>query len=348
MLNYLIGKYKNIKRQSFLQQPLTYQNKYAIIGTGQHNTTNIYPCLWHLGVPVQLIYSPNIKNAENAAIRWPDCKSTNDLSVVLKDTDITAVIVCTEAKYHTGIVKILLENNKHVFVEKPIGYSREDLASVIAAQGENICQAGLQREFSPFTQLTKKLIANTYHYNYKFHTGAYPEGDAIYEVFIHPIAHITDLFGEGHVEHISAQKNGSGFYYAIILNHGPIKGIIELSTSHSWRRVTDEITINTSSRIINLNYPNKLSSIQKQADLFNIPLEKIWKQPLEEIIHLESSTFNPIDKLSSHYLHGFYPELEHFTALIEKKNKNSPGNLNKLIPVYNILDQMKQARSALS
>ncbi|MHA1793385.1 MAG: Gfo/Idh/MocA family protein [Promethearchaeota archaeon] len=57
-------------------------------------------------------------------------KSCDDL---IQDPDIDVILITTENKYHSEIAIKAMENNKHVFVEKPIAVSLEDAQAMVDA-----------------------------------------------------------------------------------------------------------------------------------------------------------------------------------------------------------------------
>lgn len=56
-----------------------------------------------------------------------------DLKTVLADPEIKAVVVCSETDRHEQLVLPTVEAKKHVFVEKPLGFTAKDAVSMAAA-----------------------------------------------------------------------------------------------------------------------------------------------------------------------------------------------------------------------
>jgi len=340
MPGYLLKRYKSIQQQSFLQQPARYRHAYAIVGTGKHGFTNLYPCIWHLGLPVKAIYSASLANATAAATRWNNCAGTNDINTILNDPGIKGVIVAIPPARQAAMTRQLLGAGKQVFVEKPVGLSVTELKEVLAAQKDNICQVGLQRRFAPVTDILRKQCRDATSYNYRFLLGAYPEGNCVYDLFIHPLDFVAQVFGTPVMEHVAIQKNSAGMTCFITLSHGAIRGSIELSTHYSWQHPVDEIVVNTKSKIITARYPGHVSAIVKPARVFNIPLEKVFPRPQQKEIYLEN-TFIPSADMNSLHLQGFYPQLKYFAGSVENNRRGKLSSLESLLPVYEILDRLK-------
>lgn len=69
---------------------------------------------------------------EWARERYPDLGLTPDLDVVLRDPEVTAVVVATEVVTHHAIAKAALKAGKHVFVEKPLAHSTKEARDLAA------------------------------------------------------------------------------------------------------------------------------------------------------------------------------------------------------------------------
>jgi predicted dehydrogenase len=84
----------------------------------------------------------------------------SDFHIVLKRSDIDAVIVCTPTPTHTEIVLAAIEAGKHVFVEKPMTMSSsEDEIIIKAAEKHGVkLMVGYQMRFLPNHQKAKEIV----------------------------------------------------------------------------------------------------------------------------------------------------------------------------------------------
>jgi len=336
-----LQRYRNQKKNRFLEKKAAYKHQYGIIGTGSHNIINLYPCLWFLGVPIKIICSGNEKNAILAAQRWIDCKGTNNIEDIINDESIKGVFVATPPHLQAGITARLLNAGKNVFVEKPVGFSMEELQKVIACERHGtICQVGLQRRFAPITKKLQKALGQTMSYDYHFLIGAYPEGDVLYDVFIHPIDFAISLFGSATIIHADKIEKSGTITYHLLLDHQNVRGSIKLSTSYSWQCPTDELVVNTSTKILKASYPYCLTSQSKPKTFLNMPIEKVLPKPLEKSI-LMNSSFLPVAENNSLNAMGFYPQLEHFIKGVEEGKIDPTCSLKSLLPTYTVLETLK-------
>lgn len=74
--------------------------------------------------------------------------------------DLNAVVICTPTTTHSKIAEFFLNNNKHIFVEKPLTDSLDDAIKLInLAEKKNlIVQVGLIEKYNPAFLKTKKNI----------------------------------------------------------------------------------------------------------------------------------------------------------------------------------------------
>ena len=87
---------------------------------------------------------------------------TSDLDAILKDEEITSVIVCSETVYHRELVTRAAAAGKHLFVEKPLAVSAEDADAMQAAIEDAgvLFQTGFFMRSSPQSQFLKREVAS--------------------------------------------------------------------------------------------------------------------------------------------------------------------------------------------
>jgi len=82
---------------------------------------------------------------------------------ILSDEEVRAVIITTRHNQHADQVIAALKAGKHVFVEKPLALTYEELESVVAAYevANSSVTVGFNRRFSPFIQHAKKAMGSS-------------------------------------------------------------------------------------------------------------------------------------------------------------------------------------------
>ncbi len=335
-----IERYKSYRKKKFIDLPLRYQFQYAFIGVGQHSISNLYPVIHHLGIPLKTICTTKEAHAHKMAQRFNGCSGTGRLEDILDDPAIKGVFVAANPASHFDLTGRLLAADKNVFVEKPPCLSIRELQTLISKQGIHNCQPGLQKRFSTINTLLKPFQSKARSYSYRYLTGQYPEGDPVFELFIHPVDNLVHLFGEVEAMHIHVSTKGLTYFLSITHKNG-ISGILHLSTDHSWKSPVDELEIITDSEILSASYPFKLFSIHKSPTIMHIPFDKIFKGPVVQKIYLDNKGFVPTDTNNSIAMQGFSGEIARFVQMTEGQQKDSLHDLTSLSETYKILEQIK-------
>ena len=84
-------------------------------------------------------------------------KASTDIEQALDDT-VDSVVIATQHNLHASQTVKALETGKHVFVEKPLALTHEEIDKIQASQKESksMVMVGYNRRFSPHIQKIKK------------------------------------------------------------------------------------------------------------------------------------------------------------------------------------------------
>jgi len=87
---------------------------------------------------------------------------TNDIDAILKDPEITSVVICTETSLHADIVPRAVEAGKHIFVEKPLSNSVEEsnLMQAAVEKAGVVFQTGFFQRSNPQMRFLKQEAAS--------------------------------------------------------------------------------------------------------------------------------------------------------------------------------------------
>ncbi|HTQ36429.1 MAG TPA: Gfo/Idh/MocA family oxidoreductase, partial [Steroidobacteraceae bacterium] len=128
------------------------------IGAGNYARSMLMPYFRDAtGLGLEGICTTRGANAEVLARRYGFRKATTDPAELLRDADINAIMIATRHDSHARYAAAALEAGKHVYVEKPLALSEEQLAPVVAALAARggpgpTLWIGYNRRFSPLTQ----------------------------------------------------------------------------------------------------------------------------------------------------------------------------------------------------
>ncbi len=127
------------------------------IGAGNYAKSMLMPHFPSLeGLSLEGICTTKGANAEALAKRYSFRKATTDADELLRDREINAIMVATRHDSHARYAAAALEAGKHVYVEKPLALSEEQLAPIAAALGRRGADGptlwiGHNRRFSPLS-----------------------------------------------------------------------------------------------------------------------------------------------------------------------------------------------------
>ncbi len=339
----LIEKYKNKKKQAIIKSAP--QGSYAFVGIGNHSLANLYPVLDFLKVHLKYIVTRSAENATLISEKYRGVEGTSNLKKVLDDPQIIGVFVCASPNQHYQLCSQILEAGKYLFVEKPPCDTSEQLKELISISKTkgNISLVGLQKRYAPVYSKLKAISAKATYYSLKYQTGAYPEGDVLLDLFIHPLDLSVFLFGNA--KPVSVQKikrSESSFTYLIHLKHeNGITGALELSTDYSWTGASEQITLNTSKGIYHSESTSSLTFTEKPRVIAGIPMEKVRAFAPATKQLFGQNDFLPVREHNQLYSAGFYNEIETFVNLCEGLKAINKSSLAQLEDTYKLIESIR-------
>jgi predicted dehydrogenase/threonine dehydrogenase-like Zn-dependent dehydrogenase len=138
--------------------------KIGIIGAGNYTSSMVVPCLKKAGAHVKYIASAGGLTAKVLAKKMGAEAATSDYHEILKDSEVSLVIVTTRHNLHAKMILDALRAGKSVFVEKPLCLNEDELNEIIETyktvpQGTTLT-VGFNRRFSPFATKLKSAIGD--------------------------------------------------------------------------------------------------------------------------------------------------------------------------------------------
>ncbi len=123
----------------------------GLIGPGSFATAVILPALVAAGAELTVVGGGSGRSAVSAAGNFRFARVAHDEAGVIADGDTDAVAVCTRHATHAELSTRALQAGKHVFCEKPLALSAEQLATVVRAAEDSgaVLAVGFNRRFAP-------------------------------------------------------------------------------------------------------------------------------------------------------------------------------------------------------
>lgn len=130
--------------------------------------------------------------------------ATTDVNDILEDDEITAVHIATPNKTHFRLASLMLKNNKHVLLEKPMAMSARDafkLARIAEEENKVLMVGHIFRFNEAIRKIGKILLSNReeiYYMDLIWSTYITPPSgrDIIFDLAPHPIDIVNYITGE--------------------------------------------------------------------------------------------------------------------------------------------------------
>ncbi len=138
----------------------------ALIGAGNHATRVLIPALKKSKVRLKTIASVGGVSGFHAGRKFGFEETTCDRDGIFEDSDINAVVIVTRHDSHAELISRSLSAGKHVFAEKPLAITRDELSRIEAAYRadanpayDGVMMVGFNRRFAPQVTKIKSLLS---------------------------------------------------------------------------------------------------------------------------------------------------------------------------------------------
>jgi predicted dehydrogenase len=135
----------------------------GIIGAGSFATNIMIPLLAkRKDMTLQAIASSTGIKAAALAKKYGIQRSVAEATEIIEASDIDSVLIFTRHGTHATFAEQALLAGKHVFVEKPLALTEEELERVVAAQEKSgrVLMVGFNRRFSPLALKMKDFFSD--------------------------------------------------------------------------------------------------------------------------------------------------------------------------------------------
>jgi polar amino acid transport system substrate-binding protein len=132
----------------------------GMIGAGGYAQAMLLPFYKAEGVDFRAIATASGVSARDLAEKYGFNYCATSADDVLDDREVNLVVVATRHDLHAELVRGALLKGKHVFVEKPLALSDEELEGVLdaAASSDGRVMVGFNRRFSPLARAAREFF----------------------------------------------------------------------------------------------------------------------------------------------------------------------------------------------
>ena len=134
--------------------------QFGVIGAGNFARSTLLPALDNLGRKPLTIVSEAGLNAAGLAKKFGIPQASSDYTSLLTDTTIDLVMIATQHHLHAQMVCESLAAEKHVFVEKPLCLTEEELEKVETAfqDSDRMLFVGFNRRHAPISKELRQIV----------------------------------------------------------------------------------------------------------------------------------------------------------------------------------------------
>jgi predicted dehydrogenase len=134
----------------------------GVLGSGNFATAVMLPAISRIpSIQRVSIASGSGVNARHAAQKFGFAHTAESSAALLQDPQVNTVAILTRHHLHTRQVLTALQAGKHVFCEKPLALTPDELAEVEAAlaAARSLLTVGFNRRFAPLAELLSGFFA---------------------------------------------------------------------------------------------------------------------------------------------------------------------------------------------
>lgn len=180
----------------------------GLMGAGNFAMGTLLPAIRRTaGVELLGVCAANGSHARHAASKFGFRYCATDESEILGDPDVDAVVIATRHHLHAGQVIAALSAGKHVFCEKPLCLSEDQLREIIRAYDKSrgcLLMVGFNRRFAPMAVRMKSFlqqIREPLAMHYRVNAGCVPAGHWVNDPeqgggrILGEVCHFVDFLG---------------------------------------------------------------------------------------------------------------------------------------------------------
>lgn len=142
--------------------PAAGKGRLGFLGAGNYAGRTLIPAFREAGATLQSVVSSGGVSSVHFGRKFGFAEAATDEAAVLESPDIDTVVVATRHDAHARQVVSALRAGKHVFCEKPLCLTAEELDEIEAearARPHLALMVGFNRRFAPHVRKMKQLLA---------------------------------------------------------------------------------------------------------------------------------------------------------------------------------------------
>ena len=141
----------------------TSQPSLSVIGAGNYASRILIPAFAKAGAHFHTLAATTGNGPVHVGSKYGFRQATTDIPALLADSSTNSVVIATRHDSHAVLVQQALETGKHVFVEKPLCLTADELNAIEASySGQTLLMVGFNRRFAPLLLDLKEQLSRTH------------------------------------------------------------------------------------------------------------------------------------------------------------------------------------------
>ncbi len=132
----------------------------SVIGAGNYASRTLVPAFAQAGARFHTLAASSGIGPVHVGRKFCFRQASTDIPTLLADPTANSVVIATRHDSHAALVQQALATGKHVFVEKPLCLTADELTSIEAAHtGQRLLMVGFNRRFAPLLVDLKQQLS---------------------------------------------------------------------------------------------------------------------------------------------------------------------------------------------
>lgn len=134
----------------------------GLIGAGSYATRMLLPHFQAAGAEFRTVATATGVSALNVGKRFGFASCASGAEEVINDDGVNLVVIATRHDSHARLARLALEAGRHVFLEKPLALSEEELDGLLEAarRARGSFTVGFNRRFAPLALRAREFFAD--------------------------------------------------------------------------------------------------------------------------------------------------------------------------------------------
>jgi predicted dehydrogenase/threonine dehydrogenase-like Zn-dependent dehydrogenase len=133
----------------------------GVIGAGNYASRMLIPAFAKAGAHFHTLVASSGFGPMHIGRKFGFRQASTDVSTLMADTNCNTVVIATRHDSHGALVLQALAAGKHVFVEKPVCLTEEELEAIEEVHSDKqLLMVGFNRRFAPLVQVLHQQLEN--------------------------------------------------------------------------------------------------------------------------------------------------------------------------------------------